>query len=985
MCAKGTNVGHRVPFLVLLSLGVFLAAPAGAQFHSADTLPDFEIDLSELLRVIQFYNSDGYHCEPGTEDNYDPGAGDQTCANHDSDYNAPDWAVSLSELLRLIQIYNARVYGADTSAEDGYAPIFDPEDPTGSVTGQFGNLRGALGGLGDPAAEEELGGLLDDAETDFLAGEICSAADILSEFADGAQELYKRDWKAKAQAKADVDAKLFAFSRTLQFDMVLAFQNEGGACSGFERLGMSEETGVGDSDATGLTGEVVFGLPRFSIFDAGAKGQFTGLHVPRLNEQSGGAGLPGIPSVRKLVAVPPGAFVQVAPNPVNSETMALPLMPAQPDALDVVPPPEWYPPSEGPGSEEPPDSLYATPSFALSADTYGTDRAWPPNVCQVTPLGRFRGMEMVQLDVFGGQYNPVQQQLTLFEKVEFDMTFSNSPGGFLPESSANPFESRKDVYTGAVLNKQAVLAASLLDLPVVQATGEEFMVLTHPDFEEAAEALAAWKRTKGIMTNVYLCGTGSGITGRQTAQEIDDFIEAHIDASIIKASYILLLGDAEFISPFQAQRQVFDPAEPRYIGTDWFYAERTYVGQEFPTLIPSYAVGRIPVDTLQQANDVVSKIIDYEQSPPGTMFLDTFYDRISLAAEFQCCRADITQEGRAQRTFTEMAEWVRPALVARGYNVERLYRETIDTVGCPGCDPPIPPYTGDPTPRRYYNGTALPSDIGPSSGFTWDAGNADVVSAFNEGRFLFLHRDHGWSGGWSTPSFNWSHMPLSNGEFQPVVFSINCSSGLFDNEVFPDEGATAGGVYFAERLLRQADGGAIGIIGDTRVSPSWPNTALAAGLFDAIWPETIPSFGDTVTKRRLGDILNHAKLYLVTQCGTWTSYANLLNELYLYHVIGDPTLEIWTADPDAILLAPEFALQAYDNRLLHVTYGFNGAQLTAYQYLDETLFPLGRAEVEDGIATMALERDPIAGVPVLLSANVDNAVPVSGSLILVPK
>ncbi len=382
---------------------------------------------------------------------------------------------------------------------------------------------------------------------------------------------------------------------------------------------------------------------------------------------------------------------------------------------------------------------------------------------------------------------------------------------------------------------------------------------------------------------------------------------------------------------------------------------------------------------------MVNKIIDYEQTPPGTPFTDVFYDRISLAAEFQCCRADITQEGRAQRTFTQMAEWVRPTLVMRGYTVERLYRETIDNWGCPTCDPPIPPYTGDPTPRRYYDGTPLPTAIGPSSSFAWNATTADVVDAFNEGRFLFLHRDHGWPGGWGTPSFNWSDMPLANGEYQPVVFSVNCSSGQFDNEVFPDEGATAGGIYFAERLLRQPDGGAIGVIGDTRVSPSWPNTALAAGMFDAIWPETIPTFGDTVSKRRLGDILNHAKLYLVTQCGTWTSYADLLNELYLYHVIGDPTLEIWTADPNTVLVPPTLVLQSYGNRILRVNYAYNGAWVTAYQYLDETLFPLGRAEVQEGVAALVLEREPIAGVPVLLSANVDNAVAVAGSISLLAK
>jgi hypothetical protein len=53
---------------------------------------------------------------------------------------------------------------------------------------------------------------------------------------------------------------------------------------------------------------------------------------------------------------------------------------------------------------------------------------------------------------------------------------------------------------------------------------------------------------------------------------------------------------------------------------------------------PDFAVGSIPVDTLQQANDVVDKIIDYEQNPPNNT---AFYQNITFASQFQCCRCII--------------------------------------------------------------------------------------------------------------------------------------------------------------------------------------------------------------------------------------------------------------------------------------------------------------------------------------------------------
>jgi hypothetical protein len=103
------------------------AEGSGTTRHSADTNGDNIISLSELLRIIQFFNSLGLSCAspPGsTEDGYVPGPGSQTCTPHASDYNPQDWIISLSELLRCIQFFNSGGYhpcpGQNT--EDGYCP-----------------------------------------------------------------------------------------------------------------------------------------------------------------------------------------------------------------------------------------------------------------------------------------------------------------------------------------------------------------------------------------------------------------------------------------------------------------------------------------------------------------------------------------------------------------------------------------------------------------------------------------------------------------------------------------------------------------------------------------------------------------------------------------------------------------------------------------------------------------------------------------------
>ncbi len=92
--------------------------------HSADIDADARIGLSELLRVIQFYNSGAVACLAGTEDGYVPASGDQTCAPHTADFAPQDWQIRLSELLRCIQIFNALGYMICPEGEDGYCPLF---------------------------------------------------------------------------------------------------------------------------------------------------------------------------------------------------------------------------------------------------------------------------------------------------------------------------------------------------------------------------------------------------------------------------------------------------------------------------------------------------------------------------------------------------------------------------------------------------------------------------------------------------------------------------------------------------------------------------------------------------------------------------------------------------------------------------------------------------------------------------------------------
>ncbi len=113
------NAGNAAP---PVTRTVVVEGPCTPPNHSADYDGDHQISVSELLRVIQLFNSATYSCQAGSDDGFAPGNGDHSCLPHTGDYNPQDWTLELTEALRIIQFYNLGGYHVCTKGEDGYCP-----------------------------------------------------------------------------------------------------------------------------------------------------------------------------------------------------------------------------------------------------------------------------------------------------------------------------------------------------------------------------------------------------------------------------------------------------------------------------------------------------------------------------------------------------------------------------------------------------------------------------------------------------------------------------------------------------------------------------------------------------------------------------------------------------------------------------------------------------------------------------------------------
>lgn len=853
--------------------------------------------------------------------------------------------------------------GAAAPAVARPAPPLDP-----AVAAEFAAVEGFVASLPDAllvrGQRTSLLAKLEQAESRWRGGKPCVAVQVLGAFSHEVRALGAAGFPL-AEELANDGRHL---TQTLRQSLPPAEP-----CAETRPADAPPEAEIVASSNEEIAAATTFGPARLTTAWVGGV-SYTRVAVPGVPDGIGTPGLPAVPVWRHLIAVPRGAVVtiELGVPEIAERIVGVNLWPTQPEPEDDLGPSE-----------------FVDPPFTMDAAAYASDALFPSSIAKVTPIGTTRDLVVAEVEIAAGQYNPLGHDLTLFGRVPWRARFSGGTGNFVTERALDPFEHVPGGLDETVLNEAQVYEYvefdPALEFPIA---GEELLIVTTQSLEGAANLLRDWKEEKGIMTTVLVVDSGL------TAEEVDEKIEFHYALARIRPSYLLLLGDVDSIPTWyvsSADTPEDPPGCSDPMASDWNYG---FVGGQF-SYLQDMAVGRIPVFWYSEAARVVRKVIAYESRPPD---VPSFYENVSIAAAFQCCQTfEITPaasrnltaaqireryHGWDQRSFLETSEYVRDMLLAEGYEVQRIYQETVDQGDGTEDDPG---YSGNTTPRRYYDGTELPADLGPESTFPWGRSGSlltqDILDAVNEGRFLLLHRDHGSIQGMGRPSFSVGDVyDLDNGDLQPVVFSVNCASGFFDSETAGGEcGAEATYRYFSEILLLQQDG-AVGILGDTRNSPTWSNNALTLGFFDAIWPETLADYGGATSYRRLGDILNYGKQYLLARAigdaGSPVSGAKVSDigtEMYIWHVIGDPTLEMWTQNPNLHLL-PAPVQVAFEADGLVASYAAEGAQITVSQRTPEGVRPIGRATVQDGQARVRYVNTPVAGVPLRYSASRPNHV-----------
>jgi hypothetical protein len=387
-----------------------------------------------------------------------------------------------------------------------------------------------------------------------------------------------------------------------------------------------------------------------------------------------------------------------------------------------------------------------------------------------------------------------------------------------------------------ILSPLALLPAKSLADP---ASGADYIIVTHPDFQAALAPLVAHRRAQGlrvVVADVEAVYDRFG-GGRMDPTAIRSFL-AHAYANWPRPApqYALLVGDATY-DP-RGYRPDSNPTYlPSYLADVDLKLGETASDNQYADLtgdpLPELRLGRFPVNTPAQVQAIVDKIISYETDPlPGD-----WNRRLVFGADNPSTAGDHHSDADEQ--------YITYATPGYGY------------VGA----------------RVYLSETAGPSYMYTRAQAATDA----LIAQLDRGALLYTYFGHAsWhqeavleTDGYA-PLFHRDHIAqLNNQRRWPVVLHMTCLTAHFTHLTSET---------LDESLLRTAGVGAIAVWGPSGSSVAPGHRLLHRSFFQAVFDDG---------QAELGVATQSALLNLYAAKGQ--VYEDLIQT---YHLFGDPALAL---------------------------------------------------------------------------------------------
>ena len=411
----------------------------------------------------------------------------------------------------------------------------------------------------------------------------------------------------------------------------------------------------------------------------------------------------------------------------------------------------------------------------------------PASIASMEEDSYYRNERIANLLIVPVQYRQSTKTARIHRKISILLSWDTVDSEEEPNEYLN---SSNGLFESMVLSNKtnsAAKKAAAVGGTISEARPQSFLMLVPTELDMASSPLFNWKRTQGY--NVVKK------TDDWTTDKIREAVKDFYDNDP-NAFYVLFIGDYNLMPGEYRTRHTYLPApvtDLHYICMD---GDNDYV--------PDLFSGRIPVSTPEELITVSRKIIDYEMNPDKDTGVKTFVG----ISYFQ---NKVSSKEEEERDFVRTTETICQELEDTFKNVKRLYCQRYSTAS--------------PSKWSYRSSVdfPFPDHLKAKGAFTADSSH--ILTAFNGNANIIFHRDHGSPNGWEHPKFVTEHIADLTNNVTPVVFSVDCQTGMYTNAN-----------NFTHLLLSKSGGGCVSSIAATESTYTFKNDMFSLSMMKTIWP-----------------------------------------------------------------------------------------------------------------------------------------------------
>jgi hypothetical protein len=503
------------------------------------------------------------------------------------------------------------------------------------------------------------------------------------------------------------------------------------------------------------------------------------------------------------------------------------------------------------------DRPAAAPLPSLTIDT--GEGTFPPALVQYLGSGLWHGQTIASFAVY-----PVRiegRQLLLCEDIELEVEIQAGDAGSsvrAQRGTERAVSAMRESVASLVANPQDAAAYSPIavstprgpflpsSVPSLEGSPVDYVIITTASMETAFDSLAIWKTARGVPTVVRTVEwiEANYRRGADRAETVRYFIQDAYEKWGVQ--WVLLAGDTpEIPARYFYSAYYFGgsnvPSDLYFAGLDGdFNADHdSRFGEQpddSPDLYPEVYVGRLPVSTPVAAAAVIRKIKRYEKPAKPQ-----YTDKVLHLSEV------LFPSG-----------WSPPAAILQNGADITEYLNTL--------------YIGAPqrrVTRCYETEWLYPGSVHES--------RLTAIDSLNAGYNQVFHIGHGYRFNMHCGDDNVA-IPDADELYHPDeyfnLYMLNCTAAAFDYDCL------------GEHLLRNPNGGAVSVLGAANSAFADVSAYYMEDYVSQLYVQGRVHVGETFA---LGRAVRTGFAVLGDNADLWTHY--------IYTLLGDPEMPMWTEQP----------------------------------------------------------------------------------------